>query len=158
MHVEYDEPFYLRADEFRRVLLADVPAELQWAKDMFVLNCALGCRIGDLKKLSKALRRLQLIGPSACTTRRLGTMCIGPYTRWRPPNWPAKPTWICSIRCRSTTTPRGCIERGLRPCSGRRSTGCDLCLSSGLIKFTCWWPDFAGLVEKVGGLSLLLSA
>ena len=54
----YDEPFYLRADEFRRVLLADVPAELQWAKDMFVLNCALGCRIGDLKKLSKALRRL----------------------------------------------------------------------------------------------------
>ena len=52
MHVEYDEPFYLRADEFRRVLLADVPAELQWAKDMFVLNCALGCRIGDLKKLS----------------------------------------------------------------------------------------------------------
>ena len=58
MHVEYDEPFYLRADEFRRILLADVPAELQWAKDMFVLNCALGCRIGDLKKLSKALRRL----------------------------------------------------------------------------------------------------
>ena len=52
MHVEYDEPFYLRADEFRRVLLAEVPAELQWAKDMFVLNCALGCRIGDLKKLS----------------------------------------------------------------------------------------------------------
>jgi hypothetical protein len=27
---------------------------------------------------------------------------------------------------------------------------CDLCLSSGLIKFTCWWPDFAGLVEKIG--------
>ena len=52
MHVEYDEPFYLRADEFRRVLSSDVPAELQWAKDMFVLNCALGCRIGDLKKLT----------------------------------------------------------------------------------------------------------
>ena len=34
MHMEYDEPFYLRADEFRRVLLADVSAELQWAKDM----------------------------------------------------------------------------------------------------------------------------
>ena len=52
MHVEYDEPFYLRADELRQVILSDVPSELQWAKDIFVLNCALGCRIGDLKRLS----------------------------------------------------------------------------------------------------------
>ena len=52
MHVEYDEPFFLRAEEFRQVLSCCVPAELQWAKDIFVLNCALGCRIGDLKKLS----------------------------------------------------------------------------------------------------------
>ena len=52
MHVIYDEPFYLRADEFRRVLSCEVPVELQWAKDMFVLNCALGCRIGDLKRMS----------------------------------------------------------------------------------------------------------
>ena len=52
MHVEYDEPFYLRADEFRQILSCPVPAELQGAKDMFVLNCALGCRIGDLKKLT----------------------------------------------------------------------------------------------------------
>ena len=52
----------------------------------------------------------------------------------------------------------GYIERGQRPRLERRGIGCDLCLSSGLIKFTCWWPDFAGLVEKVGGLRLLLSA
>lgn len=52
MNVEYDEPFFLRAEELRQVLSCCVPAELQWAKDIFVLNCALGCRIGDLKKMS----------------------------------------------------------------------------------------------------------
>jgi hypothetical protein len=29
-----------------------VPPELQWAKDLFVLNCAIGCRIGDLLRLT----------------------------------------------------------------------------------------------------------
>jgi len=29
-----------------------VPAELQWAKDLFVLNCAVGCRISDLLRLT----------------------------------------------------------------------------------------------------------
>jgi hypothetical protein len=29
-----------------------VPPELQQTKDIFVLNCALGCRISDLKRLT----------------------------------------------------------------------------------------------------------
>lgn len=52
MHVMYDAPFFLKADELRQVMATEVPAKLQWVKDLFVLNCALGCRIGDLLKLS----------------------------------------------------------------------------------------------------------
>lgn len=52
MHVMYDDPYYLRASELRHVMECAVPAELQSTKDIFVLNCALGCRIGDLKRLS----------------------------------------------------------------------------------------------------------
>ena len=52
MHVMYDAPVFLKADEFRRVLNTPVPAELQPTKDLFVLNCALGCRIGDLERLT----------------------------------------------------------------------------------------------------------
>ena len=52
MHVMYDAPFFLKADELRRVMATEVPAELQWAKDIFVLNCALGCRISDLLSLT----------------------------------------------------------------------------------------------------------
>ena len=52
MHVMYDDPVFLRADEFRQVMQTKVPPELQWAKDLFVLNCAIGCRIGDLLRLT----------------------------------------------------------------------------------------------------------
>ena len=52
MHVMYDAPFFLKADELRRVMVAEVPPELQRTKDIFVLNCALGCRIGDLLRLA----------------------------------------------------------------------------------------------------------
>ena len=52
MHVMYDDPIFLRADEFRQVMETDVPTDLQWAKDLFVLNCAIGCRIGDLLRLT----------------------------------------------------------------------------------------------------------
>ena len=52
MHVMYDDPVFLRADEFRQVMQTKVPRELQWAKDLFVLNCAIGCRIGDLLRLT----------------------------------------------------------------------------------------------------------
>lgn len=52
MHVMYDAPVFLKADEMRQVMSCEVPRELQWAKDLFVLNCALGCRIGDLLRLT----------------------------------------------------------------------------------------------------------
>ena len=52
MHVMYDAPIYLRADELRQVMATSVPSELQWAKDLFVLNCAIGCRISDLLRLT----------------------------------------------------------------------------------------------------------
>ena len=52
MHTMYDAPIFLRAEELQVVMATDVPAELQWAKDLFVLNCAIGCRIGDLLRLS----------------------------------------------------------------------------------------------------------
>jgi len=52
MHVMYDDPVFLRAEEFQQVLRTKVPAELQWAKDIFVLNCAIGCRISDLLRLT----------------------------------------------------------------------------------------------------------
>lgn len=52
MHVMYDAPFFLKADELRKVMNTSVPSELQQTKDIFVLNCALGCRISDLKRLT----------------------------------------------------------------------------------------------------------
>lgn len=52
MHVMYDAPIFLKAEELRRVMIAEVPAELQRTRDVFVLNCALGCRIGDLLRLT----------------------------------------------------------------------------------------------------------
>ena len=52
MHVMYDAPIYLRADELRQVITTNVPSGLQWAKDLFVLNCAIGCRISDLLRLT----------------------------------------------------------------------------------------------------------
>jgi integrase len=52
MHVSYDEPIYLRKDELKIIMATVVPAHLQWVKDLFVLNCAIGCRISDLLRLT----------------------------------------------------------------------------------------------------------
>ena len=52
MHTMYDAPVYLRVEELKVVMSTDVPSDLQWAKDLFVLNCAIGCRIGDLLRLT----------------------------------------------------------------------------------------------------------
>ena len=52
MHVMYDAPIFLRADELKQVMATDVPQEMQWVKDLFVLNCAIGCRISDLLRLT----------------------------------------------------------------------------------------------------------
>ena len=52
MHVMYDVPVFLRAEELKQVMRTAVPGELQWVKDLFVLNCAIGCRISDLLRLT----------------------------------------------------------------------------------------------------------
>ena len=52
MHVMFDEPFYLHADEVRRIINTPVPEKLQTTKDIFILNCAIGCRLGDLQRLT----------------------------------------------------------------------------------------------------------
>ena len=52
MHTMYDAPIFLRAEELKVMMATDVPIEMQWAKDLFVLNCAIGCRIGDLLRLT----------------------------------------------------------------------------------------------------------
>lgn len=54
MHVMYDAPIFLRCEELKRVMKSSVPVNLQWAKNIFVLNCAIGCRISDLLRLSMA--------------------------------------------------------------------------------------------------------
>ena len=54
MHVSYDEPVYLRKDELKIIMATAVPEHLQWVKDLFVLNCAIGCRISDLLRLTPA--------------------------------------------------------------------------------------------------------
>ena len=50
MRLKNDEPFFLRASEFKTVLNTEVPPELQMAKDIFILNCCLGARIGDFMR------------------------------------------------------------------------------------------------------------
>lgn len=52
MRMKNDEPFFLRKAEFKHVLETEVPPELQMCKDMFVLNCCIGARIGDFMKFS----------------------------------------------------------------------------------------------------------
>ena len=52
MHVRYDTPVFLRKDELMQVMATKVPRRLQWTKDIFVLNCTIGCRIGDLLRLT----------------------------------------------------------------------------------------------------------
>lgn len=51
--VMYDEPIFLRQEEFKKVLDAEVPEELSQVKDTFILNCCFGCHIGvSMDKIS----------------------------------------------------------------------------------------------------------
>lgn len=52
LHEDYDAPYYLTADEFAKILGTEVPATLKATKDAFVVQCALGCRIGDYQSLT----------------------------------------------------------------------------------------------------------
>lgn len=49
---QYDDPFFLRYEEFQQIMSTDVPDSLRETKDAFVLQCALGCRIGDFIKMN----------------------------------------------------------------------------------------------------------
>ena len=49
---KYDDPVYLTKDEFVKVMNVDVPDKLQETKDVFLLQCAFGCRVGDFKALT----------------------------------------------------------------------------------------------------------
>lgn len=48
---QYDEPFALFAEEFKTVVETDVPEDLREVKEVFLLHCSLGCRIGDFMNL-----------------------------------------------------------------------------------------------------------
>lgn len=48
----YDAPVYLTREEFDLVRAVEVPDKLQEAKDAFLLQCTLGCRIGDFSHLA----------------------------------------------------------------------------------------------------------
>jgi len=48
----YDDPIFLRADEFQTVMTHKVPEKLEPARDAFVLQCALGCRISDFEAMT----------------------------------------------------------------------------------------------------------
>ena len=52
MHTMYDDPVFLRLDELKKVIEADVPEKYVTARDAFVLQCALGCPIGDFQRMS----------------------------------------------------------------------------------------------------------
>lgn len=51
MRERYAAPVYLYADELQMLINKRVPQELQDTKDAFVLQCLLGCRVGDFSKL-----------------------------------------------------------------------------------------------------------
>lgn len=52
MKTKYDDPVFLRADEFMRILNTEVPPILKDTKDAFLLQCAFGCRISDFSRFS----------------------------------------------------------------------------------------------------------
>lgn len=54
MREKYSEPFSLTMEELNRIIETNVSPNLQETKDAFLVQCALGIRIGDFKSLSMA--------------------------------------------------------------------------------------------------------
>ena len=48
----YDVPISLTLAELDKLRVADVPENLRETRDAFVLQCSIGCRIGDFQKIS----------------------------------------------------------------------------------------------------------
>lgn len=51
MRTRYDDPVFLRKEELLKVISAKVPDNLQDTKDAFLVQCALGCRVGDFQRM-----------------------------------------------------------------------------------------------------------
>ena len=51
---KYDDPVYLKRDEFLKLMRTEVPSSLQETKEAFLLQCAFGCRIADFQALTMA--------------------------------------------------------------------------------------------------------
>lgn len=49
---QFTEPISLNIDEFNLILNKEVPGSLQECKDLFLLQCAVGARISDFKRIS----------------------------------------------------------------------------------------------------------
>ena len=52
MKQQYDEPFFLTKTEFNEVVHKECPETLQRVKDVFVVQCCFGCRIGDFRRFT----------------------------------------------------------------------------------------------------------
>ncbi len=48
---KYEEPYYLLRNEVMKIMNTEVPEDLRETQDAFLLQCALGCRIGDFKEM-----------------------------------------------------------------------------------------------------------
>lgn len=48
----YDEPIYLSLDELSKIINNECPDDLERVRDCFLLNCALGSRVGDFHSLT----------------------------------------------------------------------------------------------------------
>lgn len=53
MRERYDEPYYLKAEEFEIIRNTPAPERLEETKKAFILQCALGCRISDFVSIRK---------------------------------------------------------------------------------------------------------
>lgn len=50
---KYDEPISLTISELKKIQDTDVPEDLKETRDIFVLNCLIGCRIGELQVMTR---------------------------------------------------------------------------------------------------------
>lgn len=52
MRTKYDDPIFLRKEEFQRILNNPAPKRLEDTRDAFLVQCAFGCRISDFMSMS----------------------------------------------------------------------------------------------------------
>lgn len=53
MRERYDEPYFLKSEEFEKIRNTPAPERLEETKKAFLLQCALGCRISDFVAIRK---------------------------------------------------------------------------------------------------------